>query len=224
MPTCGQGHVRTTAWQGRRPRLGIWPIARADQPTADRLPFGSLKRSRSDAWILRLQAINRDPPAGYRHVFRVWPTQHTGGLPAPPAPRPAASGTPPAPWLTEWPRTRHGNPDRLGWRTTRQVNVSAHGGRRSRKRIAKRNDARRSAPVVARGIVIRHLRHTGPSGDAAWSARGASTWHDDSAVPGIIEVNEQVTFPPFPCDRYPSTGHPLPDLSSHRRVPARHPQ
>src|SRR5580704_7903319 len=39
-----------------------------------------------------------------------------------------------------------------------------------------------------------------------------------------LKVNEQVTFPPLPCDRYPSSGHPLPDLPPHRRVPARHPQ
>ena len=38
---------------------------------------------------------------------------------------------------------------------------------------------------------------------------------------GIIWTNEQVTFAPFPRDRYPATGHPLPDLPPHRCVPSR---
>ena len=41
---------------------------------------------------------------------------------------------------------------------------------------------------------------------------------------GIIEANEQVVFPPLPCDRYPAAGHPLPDLPPYRGVPARQPQ
>ena len=36
--------------------------------------------------------------------------------------------------------------------------------------------------------------------------------------------DEQVRFPPFPGERYPSSGHPLPDLPPHRRVPARRSQ
>ena len=32
---------------------------------------------------------------------------------------------------------------------------------------------------------------------------------------------EQVTFPPLAGDRYPASGHPLPHLPPHRRVPAR---
>jgi len=62
------------------------------------------------------------------------------------------------------------------------------------------------------------------SGHAAWRVCGASTGHDHSAGPGIIEANEQVTFPSLPCDYYPSSGHPLPNLPPHRRVPAGQPQ
>src|SRR5258708_14239340 len=35
--------------------------------------------------------------------------------------------------------------------------------------------------------------------------------------------NEQFTFPPLPRDHYPSSGHALPDLPPHRRLPARQP-
>jgi hypothetical protein len=52
---------------------------------------------------------------------------------------------------------------------------------------------------------------------------GRSVVQDHSAGPGIIESNEQVTFPPLPRDRYPASGHPLPDLPPHRGLPARHP-
>jgi hypothetical protein len=38
-----------------------------------------------------------------------------------------------------------------------------------------------------------------------------------------MEANEQVTFPPLPCDRYPAAGHPLRDLPPHRGVLARLP-
>ena len=47
---------------------------------------------------------------------------------------------------------------------------------------------------------------------------------DHSGWAGIIEANEQVTFAPLSCDRYPPAGHPLPDLPPHRGVPARQPQ
>jgi hypothetical protein len=38
---------------------------------------------------------------------------------------------------------------------------------------------------------------------------------------GIIRSDEHVTFPPFPGDRHPSAGHPLPDLRPYPRLPAR---
>ena len=41
---------------------------------------------------------------------------------------------------------------------------------------------------------------------------------------GIMRRDEQFKFPPLPGDRHPSSGHALPDLSPHRRVPARQPQ
>jgi hypothetical protein len=59
---------------------------------------------------------------------------------------------------------------------------------------------------------------------AAWSAYGTSSGLDHSGWAGIIEANEQVTFAPLSCDRYPPAGHPLPDLPPHRGVPARQPQ
>ena len=59
-----------------------------------------------------------------------------------------------------------------------------------------------------------------PRGVRAAQAQGKG----HSGWAGIIEANEQVTFPPLPCDRYPAAGHPLPDLPPHRRVPARQPQ
>jgi hypothetical protein len=52
---------------------------------------------------------------------------------------------------------------------------------------------------------------------------GASSGHDRSGWAGIMEANEQVAFPPLPCDRYPAAGYPLPDLPPDRRVPARQP-
>src|ERR1700691_1782041 len=62
------------------------------------------------------------------------------------------------------------------------------------------------------------------SGHAASSAYGTSSGRDHSGWAGILEANEQAPFPPFPCDRYPAAGHPLPDLPLHRRVPARQPR
>ena len=53
-------------------------------------------------------------------------------------------------------------------------------------------------------------------------ACGARQGHYGGA--GIIRCDEQLKFPPLPCDRYPSSGHALPDLSPHRRLPAREPQ
>jgi hypothetical protein len=46
-----------------------------------------------------------------------------------------------------------------------------------------------------------------PTASAAWRVCGASTRQDQSGGPGIVEVNEKVTFPPLPCDRYPRA-HP----------------
>ena len=63
-----------------------------------------------------------------------------------------------------------------------------------------------------------------PSSIAAWSACGTSSGQDHSGWAGIIEANEQNTFPPLPCDRYQAAGHPLRDLPAHRGVPARQPQ
>jgi hypothetical protein len=60
-------------------------------------------------------------------------------------------------------------------------------------------------------------------GILGWSVAGGSG-QDHSGWAGIMEANEQVTFPPLPCDRYPAAGHPLPDLPPHRGVPARQPQ
>jgi len=45
-----------------------------------------------------------------------------------------------------------------------------------------------------------------------------------SGSAGIIEANEQVIFPSLPGDRHPAAGDPLPDLPSHRGVPARQSQ
>jgi len=39
-----------------------------------------------------------------------------------------------------------------------------------------------------------------------------------------MEGDESATFPPLPGDRYPSAGHPLPDLRPHPRLPAGHHQ
>jgi hypothetical protein len=62
------------------------------------------------------------------------------------------------------------------------------------------------------------------SASAAWSACGTSSRQDHSGWAGIIEANEQVAFPPLPCDRHPTAGHPLPDLPPYGCVPARQPQ
>ena len=48
-----------------------------------------------------------------------------------------------------------------------------------------------------------------------WQAQGTVT------PAGIMGCDAQFTFPPLPRDRYPSSGHPLPDLPPHHRVPAR---
>jgi len=63
-----------------------------------------------------------------------------------------------------------------------------------------------------------------PTSRSAWSACSTSPGQDHSGGAGIVETYEQVIFPPFPCDRYPAAGHPLPDLPAHRGVPARQPQ
>ncbi len=51
------------------------------------------------------------------------------------------------------------------------------------------------------------------------SARQERTGQDHSGGTGIIEANEQVTFPPLPGDRNPTAGHPLPDLPPDRGLP-----
>ena len=48
---------------------------------------------------------------------------------------------------------------------------------------------------------------------------GARQGHCDGA--GIMRGDEQFKFPPLPGDRHPASGHALPDLPPHRRVPAR---
>ena len=60
-------------------------------------------------------------------------------------------------------------------------------------------------------LVTHNIRH------AAWADRILCL------RAGRLIDDEQVTFPPLPRDRHPSTGHPLPDLPAHRRVPARQP-
>jgi hypothetical protein len=56
-----------------------------------------------------------------------------------------------------------------------------------------------------------------PPGLRVADARSVSLdWHHGS--------DEQVQFPPFPRDRYPSSGHALPGLPPNRRVPAGQPQ
>jgi transposase len=92
--------------------------------------------------------------------------------------------------------------------------------RRGAARPRQGRSAGQGAPDAARGRGVHRAGH----GGAAWSARDASTGQDHSGGSGIIEVNEQVTFAPFPCDRYPSAGHPLPDLPPHCRVPSRRSQ
>jgi hypothetical protein len=57
-------------------------------------------------------------------------------------------------------------------------------------------------------------------------ARGGRAGHEAARAShpgwnGIIEGNEQITFPPLPRDRHPSAGDPMPALPPHRRLPAR---
>jgi hypothetical protein len=104
----------------------------------------------------------------------------------------------------------------LGYRGAR-VSLERHGvvaADRGRRRDLR---ADRACRAVARQYLVRWLllpveRRDGASG-AAYILR---LRHNRD--------NEHVTFPPFPCDRYPSSGHPLRDLPSHRRVPPRQPQ
>jgi hypothetical protein len=56
--------------------------------------------------------------------------------------------------------------------------------------------------------------------ECVWPGSG----HDHSGWAGIMDANEQVAFPPLPCDHDQAAGHPLPDLPPHRRVPARQPE
>jgi len=58
--------------------------------------------------------------------------------------------------------------------------------------------ARKQRTLLTRGVRGREHRARSPGG------------------PGIIEANEQVTILPVPCDRYPASGHPLPEC--HRTV------
>jgi hypothetical protein len=67
----------------------------------------------------------------------------------------------------------------------------------------------------------RQRRDSGPARSrGAALPRGARkvspVWHHGG--------DEQVQFPPFPGDRNPSSGYPLPDLPPHSRVPTRQPQ
>jgi hypothetical protein len=58
--------------------------------------------------------------------------------------------------------------------------------------------------------------------DAVGRARSARQGHSGEA--GIIRGDEHVKFPALPCDHHPASGHALPDLPPHRRVPAWEPQ
>jgi hypothetical protein len=52
----------------------------------------------------------------------------------------------------------------------------------------------------------------------------AGPGQDHPSGTGIIEPNEQLIYPPFPCHRLPASGHPLRDLQAHRGLPSRHSQ
>ena len=64
---------------------------------------------------------------------------------------------------------------------------------------------RRRSPVSRTSVKGRPARGT------AWPLRGTGTLGGD----------EQVKFPALPRDRHPSSGHPLPDMPAHHRLPAR---
>jgi hypothetical protein len=53
----------------------------------------------------------------------------------------------------------------------------------------------------------------------ARSSKDRGQGHSGGA--GIMEDDEYATFPPLPCDRYPSAGYSLPDLRPHPRLSAR---
>ena len=127
------------------------------------------------------------------------------------------------------PRPRDCSAGRNGSSLCANAGLSPPGKCASRTTVSinRRNPYRTAAdPRVQSGSSPSTVRHRAASrsAHAAWRACGASKGQDHSGGPGIIEANEQITFPPLPCDRYPSTGHPLPDLPPHRRVPAGQPQ
>lgn len=78
--------------------------------------------------------------------------------------------------------------------------------------------------MISQAVYLYIITLGSTSSNAAWSARAAGTEQDHSGGPGIIEANEQIIFTPLPRDRHPATGHPLPDLPPHCRLPAGHPQ
>ncbi len=73
------------------------------------------------------------------------------------------------------------------------------------RRCHRSSPPRRRSPVSAR-------RERGGQHRARHVHRGGT---------GTIGGDEQVKFPALPRDRHPSSGHPLPDMPAHHRLPAR---
>src|SRR5215831_9400798 len=84
--------------------------------------------------------------------------------------------------------------------------------------ISSADDGIPSPAGPARSVLGLAVGGNGIAVPVACSPRNATRpgWHNGG--------DEQFKFPPLSGDRYPASGHALPDLPPHGRVPARQPQ
>jgi hypothetical protein len=158
--------------------------------------------------------------SGTRARRSSYPRTRCSTLASPLIARPRSATSAAVRWPEDKARMSCGSP----WRTRSGAAAVPSRCKPSRRISRSRRDCRRcgarSIPVVRRGRGVAAQALSATHCHAAYTvAQGKVTrrcWHHGG--------DEQFRFPPLSCHRHPTSGHALPDLPPHGRVPARHHQ